>query len=321
MEYTRQIEACLFAKLMALNCVNFDFDGSSFSEKNVRVKDKREGLSKEGSGRVALFKASNLPRCYTLECNYHSGKVINDIPITPLDNDEQDQFSSPLYENGPPPYDIGIFENIGKGICVTMLDMIDRNPYSRLQASDHNDLNGMRLSVAKTIASWAPFRFDPVIKKAAKKEEDLANYLTTGGKIVKTPNPPPKPKPRRIIKKEKEERKIAYRRPPKPDESTKSSNNSDRVSSSSYPTSATSASSRPTSDVMRLKEVAVVPIRHYVFPKPMMDEGTLPKLPEIKRKVRGVKPQASFKRKNSKSLCMKKVFEQTVSRGQRTSLV
>lgn len=82
---------------MAINNVNFDFEGSSFSEKNVRVKDKREGLSKEGSGRVALFRASNLARCYTLECNYHSGKVINDISLTPLDGEEQDIYASPLY--------------------------------------------------------------------------------------------------------------------------------------------------------------------------------------------------------------------------------
>lgn len=187
------------------------------------------------------------------------------------------------------------------------------------------DLKGVRMSLAKTIATWTPFRFDPGIKKAVKKEEDLINFLASGGKTTKSPDPPiPKPKPRRIIKKDKEEKKIPNRRPPRPDsESVKSSNSSDK-SSGSYNTSSTSSSSsRAASDIeaMRLKEVAVVPIRNYVFPKPLLEEGTLPKLPEIKRKSRGVKPQASFKRKNSKSLCMKKVFEQTISRGQRTSLV
>jgi hypothetical protein len=37
------------------------------------------GKSKEGSGRVAMFRASKntMPHCYTLECNYHSGSRTN----------------------------------------------------------------------------------------------------------------------------------------------------------------------------------------------------------------------------------------------------
>lgn len=41
--------------------------------------DKGDGLSKEGSGRVALYKATNIVHSYTLECNYNTGKYINII--------------------------------------------------------------------------------------------------------------------------------------------------------------------------------------------------------------------------------------------------
>lgn len=60
----------LFAKLVSMNCLNFDFAECSFAEKLMSVKDKGCGLSREGSGRVAVYKATGLVRCYTLECNF-----------------------------------------------------------------------------------------------------------------------------------------------------------------------------------------------------------------------------------------------------------
>lgn len=41
---------------------------------------KRDGLSKEGSGRVSIYKATGLIKCYTLEGNYNSGKYVNVLP-------------------------------------------------------------------------------------------------------------------------------------------------------------------------------------------------------------------------------------------------
>ena len=55
-----QIEALLFPKLMSINSQNFDFEACNFSLKNMIFKDKRDGLSKEGSGRVAIYKATGI---------------------------------------------------------------------------------------------------------------------------------------------------------------------------------------------------------------------------------------------------------------------
>ena len=52
-----QVENMLFPKLISMNTAHFDFTGCNFTEKNMYLKDKRDGLSKEGSGRVAVFKA------------------------------------------------------------------------------------------------------------------------------------------------------------------------------------------------------------------------------------------------------------------------
>ena len=42
----------------------------------MNIKDKN-GMSREGSGWVAIHKDTGLTHCYTLECNYHNGRRIN----------------------------------------------------------------------------------------------------------------------------------------------------------------------------------------------------------------------------------------------------
>jgi hypothetical protein len=69
----------LLPKLISLNSLNFDFMECSFSDKLMGCKDKKDGLTREGCGRVSIMKATELPNCYTLECNYASGKRVNHI--------------------------------------------------------------------------------------------------------------------------------------------------------------------------------------------------------------------------------------------------
>ena len=62
-----------------MNCLNFDYVECSFSEKLMTAKDKKDGLSREGTGRVNINKETGLVNCYTLECNYQTGRRINHI--------------------------------------------------------------------------------------------------------------------------------------------------------------------------------------------------------------------------------------------------
>lgn len=59
-EVSQQVENMLYPKLVALNSPHLDFDQCLFSEKNMSSTDKRDGTSKEGSGRVALHRATGL---------------------------------------------------------------------------------------------------------------------------------------------------------------------------------------------------------------------------------------------------------------------
>ena len=49
----RQADNITFAKLVAMNCLNFDMNECNFSEKIMNIKD-RNGMSRDGSSRVAI---------------------------------------------------------------------------------------------------------------------------------------------------------------------------------------------------------------------------------------------------------------------------
>ncbi len=55
------VQCLLFPKLISINSSHFDFSACNFTEKNMYSRDKRDGMSKEGSGRVAVYKMTGLP--------------------------------------------------------------------------------------------------------------------------------------------------------------------------------------------------------------------------------------------------------------------
>lgn len=77
-------------------------------------RDKRDGASREGSGRVACHKLTGLIRSYTLECNYNTGRTVNHVVTRPPSLGIPDSPSSSSYQ--PPKYTIGIFE----AVCSTI---------------------------------------------------------------------------------------------------------------------------------------------------------------------------------------------------------
>ena len=56
-EEDTQVDNLLYPKLVSLNTAHFDFTACNFTERNMYTRDKRDGLSKEGAGRVAVHKA------------------------------------------------------------------------------------------------------------------------------------------------------------------------------------------------------------------------------------------------------------------------
>uniref|UniRef100_A0A8D0FNQ3 Cytosolic carboxypeptidase-like protein 5 n=1 Tax=Strix occidentalis caurina TaxID=311401 RepID=A0A8D0FNQ3_STROC len=136
-----QVENMLFPKLISLNSPHFDFTGCNFSEKNMYARDKRDGQSKEGSGRVAIYKALGIIHSYTLECNYNTGRAVNSIPGACHDNGRASPPPPPAL---PSKYTVELFEQVGRALAVAALDMAECNPWPRIVLSEHNCLSNLR---------------------------------------------------------------------------------------------------------------------------------------------------------------------------------
>lgn len=60
-----------------MNSIDFQYEGSNFTEKNMYSKDKGDHISKQGSGRVAMYKMTKNAYCWTIECNYNTSRINN----------------------------------------------------------------------------------------------------------------------------------------------------------------------------------------------------------------------------------------------------
>jgi len=65
-------------------------------------------MSREGSGRVAVYKMTGLIRSYTLECNYNSGRLVNMIPARVRDG--MNKTMNHMFV--PPKYTPAVFEAV-----------------------------------------------------------------------------------------------------------------------------------------------------------------------------------------------------------------
>ncbi|XP_060024573.1 cytosolic carboxypeptidase-like protein 5 isoform X1 [Lagenorhynchus albirostris] len=145
-----QVENMLYPKLISLNSAHFDFQGCNFSEKNMYARDRRDGQSKEGSGRVAIYKASGIIHSYTLECNYNTGRSVNSIPAACHDNGRASPPPLPAF---PSRYTVEQFEQVGRAMAIAALDMAECNPWPRIVLSEHNSLTNLRAWMLKHVRS------------------------------------------------------------------------------------------------------------------------------------------------------------------------
>nr|CAH7757333.1 unnamed protein product [Callosobruchus chinensis] len=135
----RNVECMLLPKLMSINNHNFHFNGCNFTERNMYLRDKRDGMSRAGSGRVAVLSITGIIKSYTLECNYNTGRLVNVLPPAIKEASARTQSISV-----PPKYTPHIFEEVGRSLGSSILDLTGHNPFSRLPNSEFHTLNGVR---------------------------------------------------------------------------------------------------------------------------------------------------------------------------------
>jgi hypothetical protein len=145
-----------------MNCLNFDMNECNFSEKIMAVKDKN-GMSRDGSSRVALQRATGIIHCYTLECNYHNGRRINTLApklIKSLGIIEDETAvtdpNSKLYaNNSSPPFTQEMFEDVGNAVAVALLDHIGVNPVSRIPLSCYRSVDNVKDDIMNNLAKYS----------------------------------------------------------------------------------------------------------------------------------------------------------------------
>jgi hypothetical protein len=137
------VETLLFSKLISMNSPHFDFNQCNYTEQNMQRKDKRDGLSKSGSGRVGIYRETGLTHIYTLECNYNTGLTVNAIKAA---SGKGERLASPARDASVQAgrYTQDDFEQLGRALCASMLDLIGANPWSRVPNTRHKSLEGVR---------------------------------------------------------------------------------------------------------------------------------------------------------------------------------
>eukprot|EP00760_Papus_ankaliazontas_P000919 PhM_4_TR10312/c0_g1_i1/m.71333 len=157
----QQVANLLFPKLMSINCPHFDFSGCNFTEYNMKVPSKRdgEGFTKEGTGRVAIASETGLLHSYTLEVSYNCGATIMN-PVIPIKYDAADDAVASCNGGGGslsrtrvPRYTPPLFQSIGRSVGVTMVDMFNVNPCSRLAQMSFHGLSGLTQWMEKNMRS------------------------------------------------------------------------------------------------------------------------------------------------------------------------
>ena len=149
-ELETKVSALLYPKIMSINSANFDFPACNFTAKNMYMKDRHTGAGKEGSGRVSIFKATGLIYCYTLECNFNTGRFTNNVPLSSRDCGRASP--PPIYDN-PPKYCPDIYDQCGRYMAISILDLTESNPWTRLPCSSCKTLKGVRNSIKQWLKS------------------------------------------------------------------------------------------------------------------------------------------------------------------------
>ncbi|ODN06407.1 Cytosolic carboxypeptidase-like protein 5 [Orchesella cincta] len=183
---TKQAECMLLPRLMAINSPHFDFSACNFTERLMCMKDRRDGASREGSGRVACLKLTGLIRSYTLECNYNTGRIVNPMVTRTPAHGFLDSSTSTV----PPKFTIEIFEGIGVALGESLLDLAG-HPQSNLGKTEFRTLEGLRRSIVKRL-KLSPEYKSPSSELTLKKSSSSTpgfetNALFSPPKVIRKP--------------------------------------------------------------------------------------------------------------------------------------
>jgi hypothetical protein len=178
-----QVQNQLFCKLIAMNTPHFDYEGCLFSREHMfRIDpgDQAKGLTAEGSGRVATYLAYGLIHSYTIECNYNTSRIGNEVP--PPEQEIGGQYVTPAsaFTTNPEKYTPSTYAGVGRACVVALLDLKGQNPASRISKSKFKTLERIRNAVVLEVRS----RKEYFGKKMDKERRRSVSQDGVGKRII-----------------------------------------------------------------------------------------------------------------------------------------
>ncbi|XP_018651029.1 family M14 non-peptidase homologue (M14 family) [Schistosoma mansoni] len=132
-EENKMVDNVLYALLVGVNSIYFDFDSCNFSLRNMYQKDRKGTSTKEGAGRVALWKHLGLTHCYTVECNYNSASSQSfNFSFNACSSTSHTSQSGYQALNGIPRYTPAHYEDVGRALMIAILDFNQINPWPKV---------------------------------------------------------------------------------------------------------------------------------------------------------------------------------------------
>jgi hypothetical protein len=176
-----QVQNQLFCKLISLNTPHFDYEGCLFSKEHMyRIDpgDQAKGLTAEGSGRVATYLAYGLIHSYTIECNYNTSRVGNEVPPTEQEMGGHDVTAATTFTTNPEKYTPASYAGVGRACIIAILDLKGQNPCSRIPKSKFKTLDRFRNAVVMEVRSRKEYfgkKLDRERRKSVQERKVSAN--------------------------------------------------------------------------------------------------------------------------------------------------
>lgn len=180
-----QIQNQLFCKLISMNSAHFDYEGCLFSKDHMfrtDPGDQAKGLTAEGSGRVWTYLSHGLIHSYTIECNYNTSRVGNEIAPPEVDPGGANDVTAPsIFTANPEKYTPATFAGVGRACLIAILDIRGHNPCSRITKSKCKTLDRVRNLVMMEVRNRKEYLGRPMNKDRRRHPGSSSGKNGSGG--------------------------------------------------------------------------------------------------------------------------------------------
>jgi hypothetical protein len=141
-----KVETSLFPKLMAINDPRFSYEKCKTT--TLTLDDHVNGTNLDGCGRAYAHRVTGLAQTYTLECSFNGGE--NKMG-------ENEEYTPETYAH------------FGESMAVSILDLTESNPQSKMSETPVKNLAGVK--------SWVTKRIKAQEMKEASRKSALGSLL------------------------------------------------------------------------------------------------------------------------------------------------